>query len=112
MPSFTASTLLAVLGIAAGLSSRVVAQSDASVTTNQASAAGYGKHCASCHGAGLEGSQFGPPLKGAPFEARWRSQSPAEFAEYVRTRMPPAGPGNLGANTYAQIEAYVRERGG
>src|SRR4051812_32259388 len=37
----------------------------------------YGKSCVSCHGANLEGNQFGPALKGATFEGHWREQSPA-----------------------------------
>lgn len=67
----------------------------------------YEKNCVSCHGANLEGNQFGPTLKGPVFEGHWRGQSPAALATFILTKMPPAGPGTLGSDTYANIQAYI-----
>ena len=67
----------------------------------------FDKNCVSCHGANLEGNQFGPTLKGPAFEGHWRSQSPAALATFIQTKMPPSGPGTLGSDTYAHIQAYI-----
>ena len=67
----------------------------------------FAGNCASCHGADLSGAQFGPALKGPSFEGHWRSQSAQALLDYISTRMPPAGPGSLGAQTYADLEAYI-----
>jgi len=84
-----------------------VAAAETHAADNASASAGYGRHCASCHGADLEGSQSGPALKGAAFEARWNGQAAAAFATYVETRMPPVGAGTLGGRVYAEIEAHV-----
>src|SRR5688572_7450024 len=85
----------------------VVAAGETRATNDASASTGYRSHCASCHGASLEGSQFGPALKGATFQARWNGQAAAAFANYVETRMPPAGAGTLGGRVYAEIEAHV-----
>ena len=93
---------LLVCGTAAALAaSELRAANDASAST------GYGSHCASCHGPELEGSQFGPALKGPAVQARWNGQAAAAFASYVETRMPPANAGSLGGRVYAEIETHV-----
>ncbi len=72
----------------------------------------YGESCAACHGPHLDDGQFGPPLKGAAFEAQWHDQSPQALWSLIRQRMPPASPGSLAGRTYADIEAYLlRENG-
>lgn len=72
----------------------------------------YARACVACHGAALEGSQFGPALKGEAFRSRWRGRSRAELFELMRTTMPPRGLGAVSAQAYADIEAYVlRENG-
>ena len=86
-----------------------------SFTAEQATAgeAAYKQHCASCHGASLDDGPFGPPLKGVEFRGRWGGTQSAEpLFTYIEQRMPPAAPGSLGANVYAQILAYMfRENG-
>ena len=67
----------------------------------------YGTECASCHGAALEGTQVGPPLKGATFEDHWGKRSRADFSEKLRTTMPPGKLGAISTDTYADIEAYL-----
>jgi alcohol dehydrogenase (cytochrome c) len=72
----------------------------------------YAQSCASCHGPHLNDGQFGPPVKGAPFRAHWRNQSPGALWSLIVQRMPPASPGSLGSATYTDIEAYLlRENG-
>lgn len=70
-------------------------------------AAAYAEACASCHGGSLEGTQFGPALRGPPFERHWRGVARTAFAAKLRTTMPPGKLGSLSAGTYSDIEAYV-----
>lgn len=74
--------------------------------------AAYGDNCVSCHGANLNDGEFGPALKGESFRAHWSSQSPEALLTYIQTRMPPAGPGTLSTQTYADIEAYILQANG
>ena len=53
--------------------------------------AAYARVCVACHGADLEGSQFGPTLKGEPFAGHWRGRTRAAFSEQVRSTMPARG---------------------
>src|SRR5438552_6370306 len=69
----------------------------------------YAHNCQQCHGANLEGGEFGPPLKGEKFEAYWKNQPTQALSNFIATRMPPSSPGSLGAETYAQIESYIRQ---
>jgi alcohol dehydrogenase (cytochrome c) len=64
--------------------------------------------CASCHGAGLSGGEFGPPLKGAAFTAEWRDQGPGALASFISARMPPSAPGTVSAADAADLAAYIQ----
>src|SRR6185312_14842012 len=60
----------------------------ASAGTSEQAARGqaaYAGGCASCHGTTLDGTQFGPALKGAAFEEHWRGHTRAAFSEKIRT---------------------------
>ncbi len=70
----------------------------------------YAHNCQLCHGANLEGGEFGPPLKGEKFEAHWKNLPTEALSNFIATKMPPSGPGSLGAETYADIERYIRQR--
>ena len=72
---------------------------------------GYAQACLSCHGATLEGTQFGPPLTGSAFEGHWRSSSRTVFSEKIRTTMPPGKLGTIPADSYAEIEGYILQAG-
>jgi alcohol dehydrogenase (cytochrome c) len=74
--------------------------------------AAYTHSCLQCHGTNLAGGEFGPPLKGAAFGARWQSQPADALLHYIATKMPPAGPGSLTTQTYTDIEAYIRQVNG
>jgi alcohol dehydrogenase (cytochrome c) len=69
--------------------------------------AAYAQACAMCHGASLEGTQFGPTLEGAAFQDHWRRRTHAAFSEKVRTTMPPGRLGSIGTDVYADIEGYI-----
>lgn len=74
--------------------------------------AAYARACLSCHGAALEGSQFGPALKGEVFESHWRERSRAALSEQIRTTMPPRGLGSVSGQAYTDIEAYILQANG
>ncbi len=67
----------------------------------------YADNCASCHGTNLDDGEFGPALKGAAFQQKWGVQSPAALFSYMQQKMPPANPGQLTAQTYADLDAYI-----
>ncbi len=69
--------------------------------------AAYASSCSMCHGENLDGGEFGPALKGATFQKKWREQSAAALFSYLMTRMPPSGPGTLPQQTYADLEACI-----
>ncbi len=74
-----------------------------------AGAAAYRQHCASCHGAQLEGQHLAPSLSGERFDRTWRGKTVDTLMFHVR-RMPPkpgATSGGLDDGTYANILAYV-----
>ena len=80
-------------------------------TQTQASAgsAAYRQHCASCHGAQLEGQHLAPSLAGERFDRTWRGKTVDALMFHVR-RMPPkpgATSGGLDDDTYANILAHL-----
>ena len=54
---------------------------------------------------------MGPPLAGEAFTAMWAGRSVRELFDSART-MPPANPGSLSDETYANLVAYVLEMNG
>ena len=69
--------------------------------------AAYALNCQSCHSLTLEGTQFGPALKGSAFADHWRGRSRAALSEQMRTTMPPGKLGSVSGETYADIEAFI-----
>ena len=68
----------------------------------------YNEHCASCHGAALEG-QGSLPLSGATFRARWADErhSVDDLFYIIRTPMPYGQPATLSKREYIDIIAYI-----
>ncbi|MBV8459241.1 MAG: cytochrome c [Acetobacteraceae bacterium] len=68
----------------------------------------YEEHCASCHGAALEG-QGSLPLSGATFRARWADDhhSVDDLFYIIRTLMPYGQPATLSKQEYIDIIAYI-----
>ena len=86
-------------------------------TAEQASAgkAAYGRTCAKCHMPDLGGTADAPPLSGNRFLDTWRSRTTKQLFEFVTGAMPPGGPavnGDIRADTYAAILAYVLQSNG
>ncbi len=72
----------------------------------------YAENCASCHGPNLANGEFAPALKGPAFDAHWPGASDQALLTFIQTRMPPAEPGGLPGETYADIVAYIRNPNG
>jgi len=53
-----------------------------------------------------------PPLRGAPFLAKFGGKPAADLFTYASTKMPPGSPGSLGKAEYAQVIAYVLQQNG
>ena len=69
----------------------------------------YRQHCASCHGAKLEGLDIAPALSGSRFDRNWRGKS-ADVLSFHLHRMPPENPDapvSLGEEDYANLLAYI-----
>ena len=106
-----------VLALLPGAASaqRLFANDPAAVFTEEQAARGksvYSRTCVACHGAVLEGSQFGPALKGRDFESHWQGRTRAAFSQQIRTTMPPRGLGSVSGAAYTEIEAYVLQVNG
>lgn len=66
----------------------------------------YEANCAVCHGSNMTNGTFAPPLAGEYFKTQWLGLTVQPFYEKSKA-MPPAAPGSLPADTYADIVAYV-----
>lgn len=110
--AFASGTFL--LATAASAQGLFAGDAGAQFTAEQAERgqAAYARACVSCHGAALEGSQFGPPLKGEAFESHWRQSTRKAFSERIRTTMPPRGMGSVSGQAYTDIEAYILQSNG
>jgi PQQ-dependent dehydrogenase (s-GDH family) len=71
----------------------------------------YNANCAVCHGSTMTNGTFGTPLAGEYFKKMWSGRSAKAFFDKSRT-MPPAAPGSLPAETYANVIAYILEMNG
>jgi mono/diheme cytochrome c family protein len=71
----------------------------------------YNANCAVCHGSTMTNGTFGTPLAGEYFKKMWSGRNAKAFFDKSRT-MPPAAPGSLPADTYANIIAYILEVNG
>jgi hypothetical protein len=70
-------------------------------------AAVYGKECASCHGAGLEGDGVAPALAGSEFLTNWNGTTVGDLFDRMRISMPPGNPSSVPAESKADIIAHV-----
>ncbi len=107
----TAVLAAAALALSAALPARVLHAREPGATASTRQAArgqtAYVRTCLSCHGAALQGTQFGPPLTGETFAGHWRGRSRAALSEKIRTTMPPGGAGSLSSATDTAIVAYI-----
>ena len=71
----------------------------------------YNSTCAVCHGTTMTNGTFGTPLAGMYFKNEWSGRTVGAFYNHAKT-MPPAAPGSLPGDTYANIVAYIFEVNG
>jgi mono/diheme cytochrome c family protein len=72
----------------------------------------YNASCAVCHGNTMTNGTMATPLAGEYFKNKWSGRSVgALFAKSQKT-MPPAAPGSLTGDAYANIVAYILETNG
>jgi PQQ-dependent dehydrogenase (s-GDH family) len=71
----------------------------------------YNSNCAACHGGAMTDGTFGPPLAGEYFRDTWSGRTVKAFYDRAKA-MPPASPGSLPEDAYANIVAYVLEANG
>lgn len=78
-------------------------------TENQATQgeSSYQSHCASCHGASLEGTYDAPPLRGRDFAEDWNCANIADLFEKIQFTMPANRPGLLSDQQVAEILSYI-----
>jgi mono/diheme cytochrome c family protein len=73
----------------------------------------YQKNCQDCHGSTLDNGEFGgAPLKGSYFRQHWGAGDVSALFGYVNTLMPPDRPGQLGAQSYADLTAFLLSNNG
>jgi alcohol dehydrogenase (cytochrome c) len=100
-----------------GFSQELEAQNAPPEFTVEQSAEGrsaYRQHCASCHGAKLEGADIAPALVGSRFDYTWRGKSVGTLSFHVR-RMPPESAletVDINDETYTNILAYMLRANG
>jgi mono/diheme cytochrome c family protein len=71
----------------------------------------YSQKCAVCHGAQLQGGGA-PALRGTVFQQQWNGKTLEDFYAYVRSNMPLGQGGELDAQEYADIVAYILAQSG
>jgi mono/diheme cytochrome c family protein len=73
----------------------------------------YQKNCQDCHGSTLDNGEFGgAPLKGSYFRQHWGSGDVSGVFGYMSALMPPDRPGQLSAQTYADLTAFILSNNG
>ncbi len=70
------------------------------------------QQCTSCHGAAMQGTATGPPLKGDEFLKVWRGDSLAALLSCIQTTMPPGSAGRLNAVDYRDLAAAILDANG
>ncbi|TDJ34501.1 MAG: hypothetical protein E2O61_10605 [Gammaproteobacteria bacterium] len=88
---------------------QVIHEQASSFAQTSAGRTAYDQHCASCHGASLEGLALAPSLAGERFAVQWAGKSVDVLFSHMRRMplQPVAEPGSLTEETYLNILAYV-----
>ena len=72
----------------------------------------YNANCAVCHGSTGSNGTFGTPVAGEYFKRMWDGRPLRLFFDRAVKTMPPAAPGSLPKESYANIVAYILELNG
>ena len=70
------------------------------------------RNCATCHQPDLRGQGTAPPLAGPEFIGAWGSRTTSDLLSFIQLTMPPASPGALSADIYANIAAFILQSNG
>jgi len=70
-------------------------------------AADYTAHCASCHGAQLQGGMHALPLSGPVFEQNWAGKRARMLYSRIISTMPQNDPGTLTVQQALSITLYL-----
>lgn len=93
----------------------VMAARDGDYTHEQANAGQqvYTAHCATCHGAKLQGGA-GPVLAGAGFASNlsYSKMSARQLFDFIKSQMPADDPGSLSQQQYFDVLAYILSKNG
>ena len=115
MSTFMKRLVAASIVIAALSAIRVAGQQAAAPFTAAqatAGAAAYQTNCATCHQPDLKGSGTAPTLAGPEFMGGWGTRTTRDLLTFIQLTMPPASPGALGADVYANITAFILQSNG
>ncbi len=106
----------ALIVMAASVAARAQTASvwDGIYTDAQAARGGaeFSAHCASCHGAGLDGTGDAPALTGAQFLSDFNGLTVGALFDRIRTTMPQDNPASLTRDQYADILAFLLKSNG
>jgi alcohol dehydrogenase (cytochrome c) len=73
----------------------------------------YVKNCQDCHGSTLDNGEFGgPPLRGSYFRQHWGTGDVGGLYGYMSALMPPDRPGQLSAQSYVDLTAFLLSKNG
>jgi mono/diheme cytochrome c family protein len=74
----------------------------------------YGRHCAECHGSGLDGDAVTeiPALALDSFMQRWSTKNVDDLLARMQRAMPPTAPGSLTRTQYVDLVAYLLKSNG
>jgi len=73
----------------------------------------YQKNCQDCHGTTLDNGEFGgAPLKGSYFRQHWGSGDVSGLFGYLNALMPADRPGQLSAQSYTDLTAFLLSSNG
>jgi mono/diheme cytochrome c family protein len=73
----------------------------------------YNQNCQECHGSTLDNGEFGgAPLKGSYFRQHWGAGDVSGLFGYMNTLMPPDRPGQLSAQSYVDLTAFLLSNNG
>ena len=72
----------------------------------------YKQQCAMCHGDAMGGGGGVPAVAGPEFLFGWNGKTGAELFDYMKGKMPPADPGSLSDQKYADVMAAMFQADG
>jgi mono/diheme cytochrome c family protein len=76
-------------------------------------ATSYTQNCATCHGPNLNDGEFGgAPIAGTEFKQKYFGLTADALFGFISSAMPPDRPGQLTAQEYADLTAYILSRNG